>query len=153
MHWSDLTHPKAPDSIECECRNIGPPSFRFHMNSIFDKKDPLAKLASAQDSFVLAFTLINSLLFRRYPFMKVRISAPLEIENLLPFDLTYRVLDKDSGQDFSSILEQGGCSPLHIIDLSHLMLLSVDIHNTGLYGKDKHRFTTLELTKRLQNFK
>lgn len=65
--------------------------------------------------------------------MKIRISAPLEIENLLPFDFTYRVLDKDSGQDFSSVLEQGGRSPLHIIDLSHLMLLSVEIHNTGWY--------------------
>lgn len=63
--------------------------------------------------------------------MKVRLSAPLEIENLLPFDLTYHVLDKVSGQDFSSELEQSGRSPLHIINPDHLLLLAIDVHDSG----------------------
>jgi vacuolar protein sorting-associated protein 13A/C len=65
--------------------------------------------------------------------MKVQLSSPIEIENLLPFDITYRVLDKDSGQDFSSELEKSGRSPLHIIDLDHLLLMSIDVHETGLF--------------------
>jgi vacuolar protein sorting-associated protein 13A/C len=64
--------------------------------------------------------------------MKVRLSPPLEIENLLPYDLTYRVLDKDSGQDFSSELEQSGRSPLHVVNLDHLLLLTIDVHDSGL---------------------
>jgi len=43
IHWSDLTLSKPPDSIECKYDEDGPPSFRFHINSIFDKKNPAAK--------------------------------------------------------------------------------------------------------------
>ncbi|KAI9289370.1 hypothetical protein BC943DRAFT_349025 [Umbelopsis sp. AD052] len=110
IHWSDLTLSKPPDSIECNYDEVGPPSFRFHVNSIFDKKNPASK---------------------RYPFMRVQLSPPIEIENLLPFDITYRVVDKDSGQDFSSELEKSGRSPLHIIDLKHLLLMSIDVHNSA----------------------
>jgi vacuolar protein sorting-associated protein 13A/C len=70
--------------------------------------------------------------------MKVQLSSPIEIENLLPFDITYRIVDKDSGQDFSSELEKSGRSPLHIIDLDHLLLMAIDVHDTGMLV---HRIT------------
>lgn len=43
IHWSDLTLPKAPDTLECKSAQEGPPSFRFHVNAIFDKKNPISK--------------------------------------------------------------------------------------------------------------
>jgi vacuolar protein sorting-associated protein 13A/C len=43
IHWSDLTLSKPPDTIECKYEEDGPPSFRFHVNSIFDKKNPATK--------------------------------------------------------------------------------------------------------------
>lgn len=41
------------------------------------------------------------------------------------------MFDKNTKQDWSSFLRQGGVSPLHLIELSHLVLLSITIENSG----------------------
>lgn len=40
------------------------------------------------------------------------------------------MFDKNTKQDWSSFLRQGGVSPLHLIELTHLVLLSVSIENS-----------------------
>ncbi|KAF9963917.1 hypothetical protein BGZ65_006327 [Modicella reniformis] len=72
---------------------------------------------------------------QHYPFMTIRLSAPVEIENLLPYNIQYRVLEKTSpnhnGNVVESYLRRGGVSPLHTVDVRNLMLLSVAIDNTA----------------------
>lgn len=62
--------------------------------------------------------------------MRLRLSAPIEIENLLPYDFKYRVYDKNTKKDWVNFLRKGGRSPVHVVELSHLLLLSIDMQDT-----------------------
>ena len=59
--------------------------------------------------------------------MRVKIAAPVEVQNLLPFDFKYRVYDKNTKKDWTNFLRKGGVSPVHVVQLSHLLLMSIDI--------------------------
>ncbi|KAG0003109.1 hypothetical protein BGZ80_007728 [Entomortierella chlamydospora] len=98
------------------CRPIDDPqqqSFRFQVRGGTDNFDPIAK---------------------DYPFMTIRLSAPVEIENLLPYNIRYTVMEKTSpkhsGTVLTSYLRKGGVSPLHTVDVRNLMLLSIVVENT-----------------------
>ena len=65
--------------------------------------------------------------------MSLTLRAPVEIENLLPFDIKYRIHDKNTGLSSKSYLIKGGSSPLHDVELSHLLLLSVAPEDTSTY--------------------
>ena len=62
--------------------------------------------------------------------MRIRISAPVEVQNLLPFDFKYRIYDKNTKKDWTNFLRKGGVSPVHVVELSHLLLMSVDMQDT-----------------------
>lgn len=57
--------------------------------------------------------------------------APVEIENLLPYDLKFRIHDKNTGLSSSNFLVKGGSSPVHTVELGHLLLLSVAPEDTS----------------------
>ena len=61
--------------------------------------------------------------------------APIELENLLPYDISYKVFDKDSNHNWNSFLRKGGNTPVHSVDLNHLVLLSVKIQDSGKHNK------------------
>lgn len=65
-----------------------------------------------------------------YPYMRIRLSAPIELQNLLPYDFKYRIYDKNTKKDWTNFLRKGGVSPVHVVELSHLLLLSVDLQDT-----------------------
>ena len=62
--------------------------------------------------------------------MRIRLSAPVELENLLPYDFKYRIYDKNTKKDWTNFLRKGGLSPVHIVELSHLLLMSIDMQDT-----------------------
>jgi len=62
--------------------------------------------------------------------MRIRLSPPVEIQNLLPFDFKYRIYDKNTKKDWTNFLRKGGISPVHVVNLTHLLLLSVDVQDT-----------------------
>ena len=62
--------------------------------------------------------------------MRIRLSAPIELQNLLPFDFKYRIYDKNTKKDWTNFLRKGGLSPVHVVELSHLLLLSIDMQNS-----------------------
>ena len=62
--------------------------------------------------------------------MRIRLSAPIELENLLPYDFKYRIYDKNTKKDWTNFLRKGGLSPVHVVELSHLLLLSIDMQDT-----------------------
>lgn len=109
LYWKDLL--KRPTrTIKCmsESGQNSPP-FHFQLNASYDKNDPLNNI---------------------YPHMRIRISAPLEIQNLLPYDFKYRIYDKDTKKDWTNFLRKGGVSPVHVVELSHLLLIGIDLQDT-----------------------
>ncbi|EJD03959.1 vacuolar protein sorting-associated protein vps13 [Fomitiporia mediterranea MF3/22] len=84
---------------------------------------------------------------RDYPEMKLNLRAPIELENLLPFDIRYKVFDKDTNHNWNSFLRKGGNTPVHSVELSHLVLLSVTIEDTVFKASD---FTIINADRRFE---
>lgn len=68
--------------------------------------------------------------------MRVRVSAPVVLENLLPYDFKYRIYDKNTKKDWTNFLRKGGLSPVHVVELSHLLLMSIDMQDTAFKASD-----------------
>lgn len=68
--------------------------------------------------------------------MKIRLSAPVELENLLPYDFKYRIYDKNTKKDWTNFLRKGGLSPVHVVELSHLLLLGIDMQDTPFQASE-----------------
>ena len=115
LFWKDLLK-RDTRTITCETegRDESPP-FYFQMHASYDKKDPMCQV---------------------YPFMRIQISAPIEVQNLLPYDFKYRIYDKNTKKDWTNFLRKGGVSPVHVVELSHLLLLSVDLEDTAYKQSD-----------------
>ncbi|KAI9675484.1 MAG: hypothetical protein M1829_003288 [Trizodia sp. TS-e1964] len=69
--------------------------------------------------------------------MRIRLSAPIELQNLLPYDFKYRIYDKHTKKDWTNFLRKGGLSPVHVVELSHLLLLSVKMQDTVFKQSDE----------------
>lgn len=107
LYWKDLLR-RPTRTITCRSEAQSPP-FYFQMNASYDAKDPLTNI---------------------YPYMRIRIFAPVEIQNLLPYDFKYRIYDKNTKKDWTNFLRKGGVSPVHVVELSHLLLLSIDLQDS-----------------------
>ncbi|GLB36151.1 putative vacuolar protein sorting-associated protein [Lyophyllum shimeji] len=66
----------------------------------------------------------------KLPKVNLKLRAPLELENLLPYNLEYRIYDKDTDQNWRSYLRKGGVMPVHSVELSHFVLLNIDVQDT-----------------------
>lgn len=115
LHWKDLMR-RPTRTIKCmsESGQQAPP-FYFQMNATYNSKDSLTNV---------------------YPYMRVRIFAPVEIQNLLPYDFKYRIYDKNTRKDWTNFLRKGGVSPVHVVELSHLLLLSIDMQDSVFKQSD-----------------
>ncbi|KAI9040945.1 membrane morphogenesis protein VPS13 [Aspergillus affinis] len=115
LHWKDLIR-RPTRTIKCvsESGQQAPP-FYFQMNATYNARDSLAG---------------------HYPYMRIRIFAPVEIQNLLPYDFKYRIYDKNTRKDWTNFLRKGGVSPVHVVELSHLLLLSIDMQDTVFKQSD-----------------
>lgn len=109
LYWKDMLK-RPSQTITCRSEsNASSPPFYFQAQAIFDRKDPLSA---------------------EYPYQRIRLCAPIEVQNLLPFDLKYRIYDKNTKKDWTNFLRKGGISPVHVVELSHLLLMSVDPQDT-----------------------
>lgn len=61
--------------------------------------------------------------------MRLKLTAPVEVQNLLPYDFKYRVYDKNTKKDWTNFLRKGGVSPVHVVQLSHLLLMNIDLQD------------------------
>jgi len=115
LFWKSLIE-KPTRTITCrsESRDQSPPFF-FQMNALYNRKDPMTKI---------------------YPYMRLQVSAPVEVQNLLPYDFKYRIYDKNTKKDWTNFLRRGGVSPVHVVELSHLLLLSVELEDTPYKQSD-----------------
>ncbi|KAG0637605.1 hypothetical protein HOY80DRAFT_1138202 [Tuber brumale] len=109
LFWRTLLK-KPTKCLNCSSEegNNAPP-FYFQMHATFSRNNPVAKL---------------------YPYMRIQLSAPLEVQNLLPYDFKFRIYDKHTRKEWTNFLRKGGSSPVHVIELSHLLLMSIDMQDT-----------------------
>ncbi|KAM7185556.1 putative vacuolar protein sorting-associated protein [Naviculisporaceae sp. PSN 640] len=112
LWWRDLL--KRPNrTLVCKGDHAEP--FYFQLSARFDRANPMTS---------------------NYPFMRLKLSAPVTLENLLPYDFKYRIYDRNTKKDWSNFLRKGGVSPVHVVELSHLLLLSVDMQDTVFKPSD-----------------
>ncbi|KAH8145466.1 uncharacterized protein LAJ45_10436 [Morchella importuna] len=72
----------------------------------------------------------NNPITNLYPYMKIKLSAPLEVQNLLPYDFKFRIYDRNTKKEWTNFLRKGGLSPVHVVELSHLLLMNIDMQDT-----------------------
>jgi vacuolar protein sorting-associated protein 13A/C len=108
LFWKDLL--KRPTrTITCRGeQDEQAPPFYFQLHAAYDKKDPMTGV---------------------YPYMRLRLQAPVEVHNLLPYDFKYRIYDSNTKKDWTNFLRKGGISPVHVVELSHLLLISVEMQD------------------------
>jgi vacuolar protein sorting-associated protein 13A/C len=123
LNWADLLNGET--SINCLAENGNKSAYYFHVEAKFNKVEPLSKI---------------------YPHMKIIVSAPVEIENLLPFDLCYRLYDKNNKRDWNGSIEKGVKSYVHVVTLESLLLLSVHPVDCGY---ERSEFAVINSTAHL----
>ncbi|KAF8311204.1 hypothetical protein DL93DRAFT_2229838 [Clavulina sp. PMI_390] len=112
--WEDLV--KSPElPVACRARDGSEAPFRFQVCAVYDRQDPTA---------------------RKYPKINLILRAPIELENLLPYDVNYRVYDKSTNQNWTSYLRKGGVMPVHSVRLDHMVLLNIDLDGAGFKPSD-----------------
>ncbi|KAL2752446.1 hypothetical protein ACRALDRAFT_2112495 [Sodiomyces alcalophilus JCM 7366] len=112
LRWRDLLR-RPTRTVVCKGESGDP--FYFQVHATYDKSMPLT---------------------RTYPYMRLKVSPPIVLENLLPHDFKYRIYDKNTRKDWTNFLRKGGVSPVHVVELSHLLLLSVDMQDTVFKASD-----------------
>lgn len=114
LYWKDLLYGGSP--LTCNSLATGDKSqYYFQAEAVYDKDEPLSRI---------------------YPHMKIIISSPLEVVNLLPFDIDYRLYDRKSRKDWSGSIAKGVKNFIHVASLRSLLLLSVEPKNCG-FGKSE----------------
>ena len=63
--------------------------------------------------------------------MDLDLMAPIQLENLLPYNLQYRIYNKNTEQYWRSYLRAGGIMPIHSVELNNLVILNIEINDTG----------------------
>jgi hypothetical protein len=111
--WHDFL--KRGPTRTIRCRSSVAASFNLLAHSIINKSTPLAS---------------------KYPFMTLRISTPLKIVNLLPYDIKYNLYDKKLQEKFINTVKMGESSPVHSVELSHLLLMAVEISAVNYEGSE-----------------
>ena len=115
LFWKDLLK-RSVRTIRCRGEsNEDSPPFFFQMSANYDKNDPMTSV---------------------YPYMRIRLSSPVEIQNLLPYDFNYKIYDQNTKKDWTNFLRKGGVSPVHVVELSHTLLLSIDMQDTPFRPSD-----------------
>ncbi|KAG9019286.1 hypothetical protein FRB90_004293 [Tulasnella sp. 427] len=115
IKWHDLVSDPA-QTITCPYKEGGGEfPFRFQAWASYDPNDS-----------------IN----RTYPKMTIRLRAPIELENLLPFDFKYRIYDTTSRRTWTSYLRRGGLMPIHCVHLDQCVMFSAEIQETNYKPSD-----------------
>ncbi|KAI8450966.1 hypothetical protein BY996DRAFT_6432303 [Phakopsora pachyrhizi] len=117
LSWKDFV--KQPvRTIVCHPLEGQEPSHRFVCATVYDREDGTV---------------------RYYPNLTLRLRAPIEVENLLPYDIIYRVHLKEQHFAYSAFLRKGGISPVHIVDPQEFLLLAVEFQDESLKSECRQR--------------
>ncbi|KAJ2823705.1 Vacuolar protein sorting-associated protein 13, partial [Coemansia sp. 'formosensis'] len=110
VFWRDFLAPEPRAELSCAGDEDGAP-FYVHVSAECDAR--------------------GAALYK-YPFMRLVLTPPMEIENLLPYAMGLRVLDKTAGRRWSAQqLARGGVASVHAVRPGNLVLLSIGVPGAG----------------------
>ncbi|CAR23295.1 membrane morphogenesis protein VPS13 [Lachancea thermotolerans CBS 6340] len=126
ISWRDLM--SRPRSVVCENKE-DPALFYYEVDAKFDKEEPLASI---------------------YPHMKVIISSPLILENLLPYSMKYKLFwrsesanaTKGKEETETRLLHKGERVLIHSVTLRDYLLLAVQPMDDGLQMSEQSLINT-----------
>ncbi|KAJ3332602.1 hypothetical protein HDU76_013706 [Blyttiomyces sp. JEL0837] len=119
---------KSPSLISCLSGDHVSPPFRFQVNTVIHP-----------DGSHLAAT---------YPYLTMKLLPPFQLENLLPYDIRYVILDKNSRQEHRGSLEKSATDPIHTVDPTHSLLLSIEFPNSDFKPSEVAILSNAELDYR-----
>lgn len=105
-------------AVSLSCSTIGPQELSYYHFQAEAKYDPTEPLTTI------------------YPHLEVIISAPIELENLLPYDIDFRLYDKTAKRDWSGSIPRGQNTYVQVAALNSLLLLSLQPKTAG-FGKSE----------------
>lgn len=109
LYWKDMIY--GGSALTCASSDSSDKTaYYFQAEASYDKDEPLARI---------------------YPHMKIVVSAPIQLVNLLPFDIDYRLYDKDTRKDWNGSVAKGVENYIHVASLKSLLLLSVEPKECG----------------------
>ncbi|KAI8884432.1 hypothetical protein K501DRAFT_332624 [Backusella circina FSU 941] len=108
LAWSDVMLPNTPKSVECPPNDSQKLSYKYQINPDFDKKNPIAV---------------------QYPFMKLQFCAPIQFENLLPFDFRLTLTDLNTDEVLVSNIPTGETIQFHTIKNNADLMLSIKLNS------------------------
>ncbi|ORY77300.1 vacuolar protein sorting-associated protein vps13 [Protomyces lactucae-debilis] len=91
---------------------------------------PLDEQDSTPFNFQVFSRITSGNLSGKYPYQRIRISPPVEISNLLPYDFNFKIYDDTVKKDWSNFLRKGLRSPVHTVDLAHVLLLAIQVQDS-----------------------
>ena len=71
--------------------------------------------------------------------------APFIIENLLPYDIKYLVVDRETRQEHRSLLRKGARDSIHTLNPMNLLGLTISVVDMNLKQKETCIITSTEL--------
>lgn len=101
VYWKDLL--SCPLSLTCKTTDDR--FFIFSIDSKYDSTEPLSRI---------------------YPHMRIVISSPLILENLLPYDLHFVLFDQEKRPKSGKLLKKGQTIPIHDVKLESVLLLAIN---------------------------
>ncbi|KAJ3171453.1 hypothetical protein HDU88_007532 [Geranomyces variabilis] len=128
LFWRDMQN-RATALIACRSSDPTVPAFRFLINCLHAE--------GIKDS--------------TYPNMTFELLPPLQLENLLPYDLRYKLYDRtdrNSRQQHTETLHEGGLHPVYMIDPTHLIALGVEIVDSAYLPSEIAIITNSDLDYR-----
>lgn len=72
----------------------------------------------------------DEILNKLYPHMTIYISPPLVIENLLPFDVDWKLFQKGP-KKWNDALRRGDNCPIHVVDMNYSAVMKIDVLGSG----------------------
>lgn len=124
LTWRDIDPAMLNIVLSCKATDPGSPDFQVQSSIALHSKDTT------------------------YPNLTITLLAPFLIENLLPYEFRYLILDRVTKQEHRSVLKPGDKDPLHTLDPNHLLGLAISIPEVGLKQKDVSIITSSELQYR-----
>ncbi|KAI9208535.1 uncharacterized protein BJ171DRAFT_419574 [Polychytrium aggregatum] len=112
LYWRDLQRDRFFPLVECPSYDVSTPVFRFQVNTIFHSRSS------------------------GYPMMTIKLLPPFLLENLLPYNFKYVIVDKHGQQEHRDQLTRGEAAYIHTVNPTHVLVLAIEIPGTP-YGRSE----------------
>ncbi|KAJ3052099.1 hypothetical protein HK097_006900 [Rhizophlyctis rosea] len=143
LYWRDLQK-ETVALVTCNSYDPSVPPFRFQLNCKYHKE-----AATTYDRTLVFETFPQLITSRRaYPILTMKLLPPFQVENLLPYDFRYVIVDRTTRQEHRDVVKQGAVNPVFTINPLHLLAMSIEIMGTEYRPSDVAIITNSDLEYR-----